>query len=269
MSLPIVLNHFYLTIDPQMYADIERSAFLKEQFAPFERRTTVRTDRTYTGIYFYGNHTYFEFFEAKTKPGEKLGDSAIAFGVDYPDSLNKLQTQLKAERPTLITRQFNDRQVPWFYLLSIPGFLAQSGISSWIMEYHPQFLAEWNPSAGNNSGISRAEILRRYTKVLQGTPQTPLLEDVTSITIALDKAAMDTMKSSCEKLGLQLQIQSGVTLFKGTDFSLQLIPATQSTRGIQQVEFRVRTIPAKNLEYRFGPHSVLRFEKDNRAIWTF
>lgn len=42
------LNHFYLVIDRETYAAIEGSDFLKLEFAAFEKRTTVQTDKTYT-----------------------------------------------------------------------------------------------------------------------------------------------------------------------------------------------------------------------------
>src|SRR5437867_5997339 len=93
LPFPVALNHFYLTLDSDTYAAIESSEFLQGEFAPFERRTTVRTDKTYTGIYFYGIHTYFEFFDATKSPGSKVGDSGVAFGVEQSDALKLLKTR--------------------------------------------------------------------------------------------------------------------------------------------------------------------------------
>src|SRR5262245_32751029 len=84
MKYEVPLNHFFLVLDSQTYKDIENSEFLKNEFAVFEKRTTVRTDQTYTGIYYYGTNTYFEFFDVNQKEGSKVGDSAIAFGTDQP-----------------------------------------------------------------------------------------------------------------------------------------------------------------------------------------
>ncbi|MEZ0314816.1 MAG: DUF5829 family protein, partial [Myxococcota bacterium] len=74
------LNHFYVTLDTATYAAIRDSKLLKEQFGVFEERTTKRGDITYTGIYFYGDQTYFEIFnpDGKANPAS----NGIAFGVD-------------------------------------------------------------------------------------------------------------------------------------------------------------------------------------------
>ena len=70
---PVYLNHFFLTLDSQTYKEINESSILKDEFAAFEQRTTVRADMTYTGIYFYGTRTYFEFFEAGKNSGRAEG----------------------------------------------------------------------------------------------------------------------------------------------------------------------------------------------------
>src|SRR5215211_6887011 len=85
LSFPVYLNHFFITVDSATYKVIESNNFLRGQFAASEQRTTVRTDKTYTGLYFYGTNTYFEFFDDSTS-GYKLGDSGLAFGVDKPGS---------------------------------------------------------------------------------------------------------------------------------------------------------------------------------------
>jgi hypothetical protein len=78
----VVLNHFYVVVDPSTYAAARHSAFMTGQFAPFEARTTQRNDMSYTGIYWYGRHTYFELFE----PGAQgpVGASGLALGVEEP-----------------------------------------------------------------------------------------------------------------------------------------------------------------------------------------
>ncbi|HKS43122.1 MAG TPA: DUF5829 family protein, partial [Blastocatellia bacterium] len=88
---PVYLNHFFLTLDPQTYKEIWDSPFLKDEFATFEQRTTVRADMTYTGIYFYGRRTYFEFFEAGTASGRAEGAS----GIEAPGASDQLKERLE------------------------------------------------------------------------------------------------------------------------------------------------------------------------------
>src|SRR5258708_37010579 len=49
----VFLNHFFLVLDSQTFKDIKQNDFLRKEFAPFESRRTIRTDRSYSGIYFY------------------------------------------------------------------------------------------------------------------------------------------------------------------------------------------------------------------------
>ena len=80
----VTLNHFYVVVDAPTYEAARTSPFLTREFAPFEARTTVRNDKSYTGIYWYGRRTYFELFE----PGEQgpAGASGLALGVEEPEA---------------------------------------------------------------------------------------------------------------------------------------------------------------------------------------
>ena len=117
----VYLNHFFVTIDAESYKAIESSPFLRDEFAPFEQRTTVRQDTSYTGIYFCGAHTYFEFFEAGSGLGRMTGASGVAFGVEAAGTSQRLKPRLEAAlgvpvavRP--ITRRTGDRDADWFYM---------------------------------------------------------------------------------------------------------------------------------------------------------
>ena len=78
----VFLNHFYVVVDAETYAAAQASPFLTGEFAPFEKRTTARNDRSYTGIYWYGRRTYFELFEPGTQG--PAGASGLALGVEEP-----------------------------------------------------------------------------------------------------------------------------------------------------------------------------------------
>src|SRR5687768_1865513 len=109
---PVFLNHFYVVLDSATYKDIEQSAFLRREFAVTEQRTTVRTDMTYTGFYFYGTNTYFEFFDVSTF--SRFGFGGIALGVDQEGGLAAVARELPDsfsvdQQP--ITRQYNRKQV--------------------------------------------------------------------------------------------------------------------------------------------------------------
>lgn len=269
-SVAVPLNHFYLSLDHETYAAIDKNSFLQTEFAVFERRTTVRADMTYTGIYFYGTHTYFEFFDSSKQTDMKQGSSGLAFGVEQPGALQSLPARLTATTPDLITRQNNGRQVSWFYMLGLEPLSSNSVLISWVMEYHPEFLSEWHPQAGGaNRGILREQILRRYKGVLANAPQHPLLEDVVELTIAVDAASIVKLKEVCERFGYHARAEGAATVLQGPEIVLRLIPETSWARGIKQIGLRVRKMPKGQTEFRFGPRSVLRFLKNGKAVWNF
>lgn len=269
-SFPVPLNHFYLALDSETYAAIESSDFLQKEFAVFERRTTVRTDKTYTGIYFYGIHTYFEFFDASKQTEFQQDRSGIAFAVERPGALKNFQARLAASAPELITRQDKGLQIPWFYMLDLEKFFPDSVLDSWVMEYHPEFLARWRPEAGGTrKSILREQILRRYKEVLPDAPRHPLFEDVIGLTVAADGPSITKMRQLCEIFGYVASMDSEATVLQGPDFVLRLIPETASMRGIKEATFRARRPPAGPAEFSFGPRSVLRFRTDGKAVWDF
>jgi hypothetical protein len=269
----VSLNHCFRVLDSGAYHAIEENEFLRTEFAPFETRTTVRTDRTYTGLYLYGARTYLEFFDHARETARRLGDSGLAFGVDEPGALQQLQEQLAPEFPlkqTTITRQLGDQQIPWFLMVTPENVPEGSAVSNWFMEYDPRFLAQWRPPAeGHEEGVRRDQILRRYAATLDGAPPDSVLQDVVGLTIAADASTRRFMEELCQRLGYRSHAQGEATLLQGPDIALRLVPETASARGIQEMELRVSRAPARDTLFRFGPESVLSFRGDGTAHWSF
>src|SRR5215469_13015461 len=148
-SLPqVFLNHFYVVLDSATYRAVEEDTFLRRRFAVNEKRTTTNAEMSYTGLYFYGFHTYFEFFDIGNSPKDSVGDSGIAFGVDQPGAIRVLQEKLAPSlEPNLksVTRLSQGKQIPWFFMATSKNLPYESGLSCWVMEYHPEFLSNWNP----------------------------------------------------------------------------------------------------------------------------
>ncbi|HEY6137725.1 MAG TPA: DUF5829 family protein [Thermoanaerobaculia bacterium] len=247
VALAVFLNHFFVVLDRETYAAIDANAFLTRQFAPFERRTTVRNDRSYTGIYFYGTSTYFEFFDGSAATNFRKGTDGLAFTPEEPGAIQRLPG---IGKPELITRKLGDAQVPWFWAADLEGLPADGAIDAWVMEYHTDFLAQWHPEASHGeSGIARRSILSRYKAVLPETPPSPQLVDVREITIAADPATIERLSA-----------------VHATGVVLRFVPATAAKRGIVRVVLEVRG--ARKEELRLGK-SVLHFDGHSRAVWDF
>lgn len=269
----VFLNHFYVVIDSATYKEIEQSPFLRREFAVTEQRTTVRTDRSYTGLYFYGTNTYFEFFDVANDTSRQVGFSGIAFGVDQPRELQAVARELSSNFPLdqeTITRQYNGNQLPWFYDGELKDFPLGSRLAVWFMEYHPSFLSEWNPQpGGRNQGISRKQILQRYAAVLKDVPARPYFEDVIALTVAVNEESRKKLAKLGKLLGYSERVVGNAIVLKGPDVELRLVPETEESRGIQEITMRVKRMPKEQTEFRFGTKSVLTFRGNGLATWSF
>lgn len=249
--LTVHLNHFYLTVDPETYHAIESNEFLRHEFAPFEQRTTVRTDTSYTGTYFYGRDTYFEFFSSASE-NRKPGDCAVAFGVDDAGGLAALARKLPGAQLAPVTRGVDGKQIPWFEMLTLPDAPSErTRFTTWVMEYSPEFLPKWHPGT-DNTGLSRAALLRRYVSVLADVPRQPLLENVTGLQLALDAESADRLRKLTAAFG-------------GLDANLDLQSAG-SGFGIRTVTFGL-TRDAGHHEMKLGS-STLKLN-GRTATWSF
>ncbi len=267
----VFLNHFYAVLDSSTYNAIEEDALLRKHFAPNEKRTTTNADMTYTGLYFYGVNTYFEFFDIAHSPGHRVGDSGIAFGVDRLGATRVLHEKLGASfEPGLksVTRLYQGKHVPWFSMATPLSLPYEGELSSWVMEYDPEFLANWNPQpGGTNQGISRREILKRYSEVLNSVYE-PRLEDVVGLTVAADTTATNSLTHFCLQLGYRLERgQDGKVALHGPDFILLLIPVTENVRGIREIKMRTRSLSKREEKHQLG-HSELKLVGPS-AIWSF
>lgn len=272
----VYLNHFFLTLDGESYNAMQSSAFLRDEFAPFEQRTTVRQDITYTGSYFYGVHTYFEFFEAGRGSGRTVGASGIAFGVEAAGASLRLKPRLAAAleipvevRP--ITRRVGERDLDWFYLTTAEDKQPSPLLQTWVMEYRDRFLSDWyGDLKPATRGISRAEILERYTAKLGDTDKRRprLLENVVEITIALPEAERHRLLKECETFGYQVATEARGWRCLGPQVTFNVSAASGEVRGITAVKFSLRHAKQGEKIYRFGK-TVLQFNDDRTAVWTF
>jgi hypothetical protein len=272
----IYLNHFFLTVDAESYNAIQSSPFLRGEFAPFEQRTTVRQDITYTGSYFYGAHTYFEFFEAGRGSGRVLGASGIASGVEATGASLRLKPRLEAAlalpvavRP--ITRRVGDRDVEWFYMTTAEDKQPSPLLQTWVMEYRDSFLNDWyGELKPATRGITRAEILERYTAKLGENDKRrhKLLDDVVEITLALPDAERARLLKVCEAFGYRVSGDASQSRCLGPQMTFNVVAPNSDVRGITAVKFSLRHAKQGQKTYRFGK-SVLQFTDDRTAVWTF
>lgn len=257
LAVAVFLNHCYVAADRATFDAAARDPFLRGQFAAFEKRTTHRTDKTYTGLYWYGANTYFELLE----PGKGFSQarSGLAFGVEEPGAI------AKQGKPEPVTREYEGRQVPWFASAGDGQAFAASSLATWTMEYDPGFLDHWHPKLPpSQRGITRALQLQRYVAHARSTPG--LFQDITRIELALTDPA--AFAKHCETLGYAVARDDRAYTCKGPEIVLHLTPASAPARlGIVKVVFKLRA-PAPKREARRLGSSTLELDGDT-AVWRF
>jgi hypothetical protein len=271
---PVHFNHGYVVVDSATYRDIASSPLLQHEFGGFEQRTTHRGDGTaYSATYIYGRETYFEFFQPGAGASGRVGASGIALGVDRSGALREVRTRLIALAGDSVrvpyglrTRMRGADTVPWFYataLLPAPTDTA-SVLFVWTMEYHPEFLRRWYADIQpHDSGVSRAHARAREYRPGRH------LRDITGITLALTASEGDRFLAQLAALGYRVWPDGTARRADGPGIAFTVVPAADGRAGIVALELALARPKSGQRRYAFGQRSVLTFETDWRAIWTF
>jgi hypothetical protein len=271
---PVLLNHLYRVLDAETFRAADASEYLRTEFAPFERRTTRSGDDTWTGLYYYGESTYFEFLQADPKRNRPVGQSGIALGVETEggsaavrqalDGLNRGDAKSIAR-----TRETAGKMVPWFRMT---GFEPTDPILvSWVMEYSPSFLKQWHPDLRPGlSGISRKAVLERYQAkaALTVPPKDPLLKNVTGFRMALDSARAESFGRELAVLGFRKEAKAEGSTWLGPDLRIDIVPAAGEARGIIAIDMVLTRKPEqpKTLELA---GARLEIRSDGTATFHF
>lgn len=229
-DVPAFLNHLYVIPDPETYAALRDADFLRQAFAVSEQRTTERRDTSYTGVYFYGDSTYFEFLQPDAAAGFAQGNTGLAFGFEQRGGTQRIAAGLEEAGITTfqgsITRAHEGEQVPWFEIMGIERPTSTSTLNMFSLEYVPAFLDTWHaglePAGG---GVSRAAVMRRYAASLGRRREEALFRDVSVVHLALDAAELDRLVAVCRTFGYAVEEQDGVWRCDGPQVDLILSPS--------------------------------------------
>ncbi len=271
-SPAVLFNHFFVVTDAATYREAQASRFLTQEFAPFEKRTTTRNDQTYTGIYFYGRHTYFELFEPGTQ-GEP-GRCGLALGVETPGASAAVRTlwadALGGAEGGPVTRRTETAEVPWFEMTYARGgrpvATMAAILSVWSMEYHRDFLARWYPDLTPARSITRAEVLDRYVAKIGRTARRDafLMKDVTALTLALPAEEREGLLRQLRAVGYAVREEEGTTVCEGPDVRLHIVAPGGAARGVLDVAFSLQSRVART-EHRLGS-ALLTLEGDRAQL---
>ena len=255
----VYLNHLFWVPDAATYEALVESDLLRG-LAVGEERHTVRQDLEYTGLYAYGQRTYFEFLQ----PGGPLapGASGIAFGHEERDGIDGFAAALEAEGVRTFagarTRALNEVDVPWFRILGVEAPHAQTRLSLFSMEYDPAFLTSWHEDlAPAGASRRRGPVLERYAASLGASErrsETPLL-DVETVWLELDPGERERFVTVARAAGFDVvEMESGPTVCNAPEVAFRIEHVTEPG-GVIGFDARLRAGTAPT-EQRFGSVSI-------------
>ena len=271
---PVYLNHVYLVVDAETFRATDASEYLRTAFAPFERRTTKSGDDTWTGLYYYGESTYFEFLQADPGRDRPVGQSGVAFGVEEKGSSVAVRKTLDAAKLGDVktverTRETAGKMVPWFKMTGYEPI--DPVLVFWVMEYAPSFLKDWHPELRPGlSGITRKAVLERYQAkaALTVPPKDPLFQNITGFRLALESARAESFGRALAVLGYRREAKGESVSWLGPDVRIDVVPASGEKRGIVAIDMALTRKPEEGKVLELG-RARLEVRTDGTASFLF
>lgn len=271
---PVYLNHLLIFVDSVTYRAIAESDFLMQELAPAEERTTIdeENNASWTGCYYYGVRTYFEFMDPDATTWKPV--DGIAFGVDEPEAAAVIRDRLARILQTDVrryprTRRYEGRDISWFDMIEHDR-PDDAQMISWLMAYDPEFLRRWEPHLPPAlGGVRREDILQRYrSRVENGDSRNWYFKDITNVSVVLPENDGARLRKELAAFGYIVSGDGNTYTAAGPDISITVNPGDLSHTGIRTFTVSLNHEKKGNREYSFGPQCSLTFGDDLTATWT-
>ncbi|MFA5074523.1 MAG: DUF5829 family protein [Candidatus Babeliales bacterium] len=268
----VFLNHFNTLIDEYTYNEIKKSDFLKNEFCNCKEQTNSNSKESWTGIYFTGENTYFEFFNNKDKKklqeNLNVGEVGIGFSVDSKKEIEKIieifkQKFANNEIHGLFERKIDDKITPWFYYIEPTNMLPL--FDTWVMAYHADYLNFKNIKKFDNNIFTRQE----YNKNFNTVPfdENKLFRDIVEMTLLLTKENINKFVEQLNLLGYTCKESQDYVICNGPDIVFKLKASSNQISKILKLQISLNREIENNQSYKLGK-STLRLEHKT-AIWEF
>ena len=268
-------SHVAISLDSATFQAMAGSSFLRGEFGGFEDRPRAAGSPD-ASFLFYGRDTYLEFLNAR--PLFPLGSQQLAFVVRQTGDLHRAVDALLAQRPRVIAYGLNFRlvgpdSVPLFWRARLrpavrppqqPTSTPSAILHFDILERDPEYLRRSDPTIPKDSaGVTNIEYLSRRWR------PGAYLGSVVGVTLAADSADVVAVAGDLSALGYDVRQAADTTIAAHAGVVLRLLPANASRRGVLALRLVTQRRKRGETVYRFGARSVLRFDTDSTAEWTF
>ncbi len=235
----VYFNHAFLVLDSSDYEAMRNNAFIKNELAGFQTRSTVSNGSAWTGSYMYGTDNYLELFKADTAQRD-LGSAALATSVDRTGELLKIDSVLQRNYPATIEerqKKMGDKMIPWFSTIYIndTAFFEKSGINFWMMEYKASYF-DYNHLKHKTGRVAREDYLAQFGDSLKNK----MLKRFTAITYNATPAEENYLRQLLLQCGFRPE--GDHTLLAADNFAIHFKTRRPETvYGISKLEFETFT----------------------------
>lgn len=267
--MDVEFNHLYVTLDAESVQAVGESQFLASQFCNLTTTKVEADDESWTGTYLLGKRSYLELFGPGGMEGLREGFAGIGFSTRRMGQIDEIEERLEKLVPGKIRRDLRirkgaDGEVPWFHYLYIEDS-DDGGFFSWLLEYHPDYLASKDIHLGESGLIDRAAYLRPET---EDESYNLLLDDIHEVEIEITLQEHNVLKILLRAFGYGSSSNGGVVSYRSGEFVLKVTETSAPTYRIRKATCSLTAGAGVEREISFGDGAKLSI-KNGSALWLF
>ncbi|HKD04936.1 MAG TPA: DUF5829 family protein [Bryobacteraceae bacterium] len=259
---PVYFNHVTIYVPPAAYTALLQSDFLRNEFSGSHEQTVQRNGGawSYTGIFLYGQHTYFEIFKAgpqmgssgavMVSPGQLLFNMWIDDRRQLPLFKDRVAEERGSARQIVTTRDAKNQ--PAYDSVSPVGVITPSpGVLSYtvVKGYYPD----------GQTREKRFEDRYRPERYLH---------DITGLTLTVNEAERDLLLRDFRAYSYHIEADGEKRVASGPEVVFTLTPSKSGEPRTLVVDLSMNRPITANRVIKFENTSELHIQA-SVAKWIF
>ncbi|MDT0678710.1 DUF5829 family protein [Autumnicola musiva] len=265
-STPVVLDHFYITLDSSTYSNLKRSKFLQDSYASIDNGLPDfdMVESHTSSFYIRGEEHYIEILGPDNSFGEPVGRNGIGFLLDNDKDFHvgqELNISKKSGKfltaSDTTTYNINGEDVIWYQPFFTTGSIATE-LYTWYSYYNPGFInALYNKKS---SKYERSEFLEPVYD------DEKLFQAITAIELICTKADFLRIVNELHLLNQQLIQNKGSFKVRLNDIDLMLALDPELEKSyIKNIHCKLNREDSTSLN--FGRFEIINSGK--KSVWKF